>query len=108
MKTASYKFNHVGVPTDKEQPNEMFFEELQLYATDPAQTEYFIEYLRPAPGCTFFPILLEKPHVSLQVENLEEALKDENVIVPPFSPMPGRTIAFIEVNGFIFELAYDE
>ena len=108
MKTASYKFNHVGVPTDKEQPNETFFEELQLYATDPSTTEYFIEYLRPAPGCTFFPILLEKPHVSLQVENLEEALEGENVIVPPFSPMPGRTIAFIDVNGFIFELAYDE
>ncbi|MCL1896783.1 MAG: hypothetical protein FWG03_09575 [Clostridiales bacterium] len=108
MKTASYKFNHVGVPTDKEQPGEIFFEELQLYATDPAQTEYFIEYLRPAPGCTFFPILLENPHVSLQVENLEEALEGENVIVPPFSPMPGRTIAFIDVNGFIFELAYDE
>ena len=110
MKTGNYKFNHVGVPvaTENVQQNETYFEALKLYATDPSKTEYFIEYLRPEPGCTFFPILLEKPHVSLQVENLEEALKGENVIVPPFSPMPGRTIAFIDVNGFIFELAYDE
>ena len=108
MKTGNYKFNHVGVPTDKVQPDEMFFEELQLYATDPSKTEYFIEYLRPAEGCTFFPVLLENPHVSLQVDNLEEALKGEKVIVEPFSPMPGRTIAFIDVNGFIFELAHDE
>jgi len=108
MKTGSYKFNHVGVPTDKEQPDEIFFESLQLYATDPCKTEYFVEYLRPAPGCTFFPFLLENPHVSYQVENLEEALEGENVVVPPFSPMPGRTIAFIEVNGFYYELAYDE
>ena len=108
MKTGNYKFNHVGVPTDKVQENEIFYEELQLYATDPSQTEYFIEYLRPAPGCTFFPVLLENPHVSLQVENLEEALKGEKVIVEPFSPAPGLMIAFIEVDGFIFELACSE
>ena len=108
LKTGSYKFNHVGVPTDKEQPGETFFEDMMLYATDPAETEYFIEYLRPAPGCTFFPFLLENPHVSLQVDDLEEALKGEKVLVEPFSPMPGRMIAFIDVNGFIFELAHDE
>ncbi|MDR1133139.1 MAG: hypothetical protein LBL05_03200 [Synergistaceae bacterium] len=110
LKTANYKFNHVGVPiaTDNVQPDEIYFEALQLYATDPDKTEYKIEYLRPAPGCTFFPILLANPHVSYQVDDLEKALEGEKVVVPPFSPMPGRTIAFIEVNGFIFELAYDE
>ena len=105
MKTGNYKFNHVGVPTDKVQENEMYFEDLMLYATDPSTTEYFIEYLRPAPGCTFFPVLLENPHVSLQVENMEEALEGENVIVEPFEVAPGLWIAFIDVNGFIFELA---
>ncbi len=108
MKTANYRFNHVGVPTNKEQPNETYMEDMKLYTTDPAATNYFIEYLRPAEGCTLNPILLEKPHVSLQVENLEEALKGEKVVVEPFSPMPGRTIAFIDVDGFIFELAHDE
>jgi hypothetical protein len=108
MKTANYKFNHVGVPTDKEQADEIYFEDMQLYATDPSKTEYCIEYLRPEAGCKFFPILLENPHVSYQVDNLEEALEGEKVVVEPFSPMPGLRIAFIEVNGFIFELACND
>ncbi|MCL2112009.1 MAG: VOC family protein [Clostridiales bacterium] len=108
MKTANYKFEHVAVPTDKEQPGETYFEELKLYCTDPSKTEYFIEYLRPAPGCTFFPVLLENPHVAYKVDNLEEALKGETVVVPPFAPWPGRMIAFVDVNGLIFELIEDE
>ncbi len=108
MKTANYKFNHVGVPTTKEQPGETYFDNMKLYATDPSTTPYFIEYLRPAEGCTLAPVLLEKPHVSYQVENLEEALKGEKVVVEPFQPMPGLTIAFIEVNGCIFELACND
>ena len=108
MKTASYRFNHVGVPTKEVQQNEVYSEQMKLYSTNPDTTEYKIEYLRAAPGCTLNPILLEKPHVSVQVEDLAKALEGENVVVPPFSPMPGRTIAFIDVNGFLFELAHDE
>jgi hypothetical protein len=108
MKTDGWTFNHVGLPTDKVQKDEIHFKELGLYATDPAKTEFFIEYLRPEPGCTFFPILLKNPHVSYQVPDLNEALKGLKVVVEPFSPMPGRMIAFVEVDGFIFELAYDE
>jgi hypothetical protein len=108
MKTANYKFGHVGVPTDKPQEGEQYFAEMKLYCTDPNKTEYNIEYIRPEPGCTFFPILLEKPHVQYMVDDLEEAIKGENVVVPPFAPWPGRMIAFIDVNGFIFELAKDD
>jgi len=110
MKTANYKFDHVSIPvaTDNVQPNETYFPDMKLYCTDPSKTPYNVEYLRPEPGCTFFPILLEKPHLSYIVEDLDAALEGENVVVPPFSPWPGRTIAFIDVNGFIFELCYDE
>ncbi len=109
LKTANYRFSHIGVPiaTENVQPNETYYEELKLYCTDPDMTEYHIEYLRPAPGCTFFPILLDRPHVSMSVDNLEEAMKDEKVVVEPFDPFPGRTICFIDVNGLIIELSYD-
>ncbi len=108
MTACTYKFNHIGVPTNTPQENEVYFEALKLYATDPDKTPFNIEYLRPAEGCTFFPVLLNNPHVSYQVEDLEKALEGQKVVVEPFSPMPGRTIAFIDVNGFIIELSYDE
>jgi hypothetical protein len=105
MKTADWKFNHVGLPTDKVQKDETYFKDMGLYATDPTKTEFFIEYLRPEPGCKFFPILLNNPHVSYQVPDLDKAMEGLKVVVEPFSPMPGLKIAFVEVDGFIFELA---
>jgi len=107
MKTANYRFDHIAVPTKVEQPGETYFEEMKLFCTDPSKTEYNIEYLRPEEGCTFFPVLLENPHVAYHVDDLEEAMKDEKVVVPPFDPWPGRTITFIDVNGFIIELIKD-
>ena len=49
--------------------------------------------------------MLEKPHISYLVENLDEALEGENVIVEPFMPIPTRRLAFIDVEGCIIELA---
>jgi hypothetical protein len=39
------------------------------------------------------------------VENLDAALKGENVIIPPFLPIPTRRLAFIDVEGCLIELA---
>jgi len=107
MKTANYRFDHVAVPTKTPQANETYFEAMKLFCTDPGKTEYNVEYLRPEEGCTFFPVLLENPHVAYHVDCLETAMEGEEVVVPPFDPWPGRTIAFIRVNGFIFELIKD-
>jgi hypothetical protein len=105
MKDITYKFDHIGIPTVNPQANEMYLESVKLYATNPAETKYYVEYLRAEPGCTLAPILLEKTHVSYIVENLDKALEGENVVVPPFQPVPNRRIAFIDVEGCIIELA---
>lgn len=104
-KDMKLKFDHIGVPTKNPQEGEFYIEDGKCFCTDPVKTKYNIEFLRPEDGCPYPPILLEKPHVSYLVENLDEALEGENVIVEPFQPIPTRRLAFIDVEGCIIELA---
>ncbi len=104
-KEITYTFDHIGVPTKNPQDGEFYIEDGKCYATDPSKTKLNIEFLRPEEGCPYPPVLLEKPHVSYLVENLDEALKGENVIIEPFQPIPERRLAFIDVEGCLIELA---
>lgn len=104
-KEITYKFDHIGVPTKNPQEGEFYIEDGKCFATDPTKTKFNIEFLRPEDGCPYPPILLEKPHVSYLVENLDEALEGENVVVEPFQPIPTRRVAFIDFEGFLIELA---
>jgi alpha-acetolactate decarboxylase len=104
-KEITYTFDHIGVPTKNPQDGEFYIEDGKCYATDPTKTKMHIEYLRAEEGCPYPAILLEKPHVSYLVENLDEALKGENVLIEPFQPIPTRRLAFIDVEGCLIELA---
>lgn len=41
-----YRFDHIGLPTDKELPNEIFEEAFGLYRTEATGSRLHIEYLR--------------------------------------------------------------
>jgi hypothetical protein len=44
------------------------------------------------------------PHVAFEVDDLEDAIRDQKVIIHPNSPSNGVLVAFIEVNGAPVEL----
>jgi hypothetical protein len=98
-------FDHIGVPTKNSQDGEFYIEDGKCFATDPTKTKFNIEFLRPEDGCPYPPVILERPHVSYVVENLDEALEGENVLVEPFKPIPTRRLAFIDYEGMLIELA---
>ena len=43
------------------------------------------------------------PHVAFRVDDLEAALRGENVLIEPFNPSPGFTVAFTLKDGAVFE-----
>jgi hypothetical protein len=104
-KAITYTFDHIGIPTKNPQKGETYLPDGKCYTTDPTKTQFYVEYLRPEPGCPYPPVVLQKPHISYLVENLDEALKDKNVLIPPFQPIPTRRLAFIDVEGCLIELA---
>lgn len=90
------EFHHVGIPTKNPQPNEIYLEGAKLYVTDANAAPNRIEMLRFEPGSPLPEILKTTAHVAYVVDSLDAALAGQRVILPPFTPMPGVKVAFIQ------------
>ncbi len=100
------KFNHVGIPTQTPQANEVYAEGLKVWITDFNKSANKIEYLRFEKD-TWMPELLQTTaHLAYEVENLEEELKGAKVLVEPMQGGENLTIAFVEEEGIAIELMY--
>ena len=55
--------------------------------------------MRFEPGSPVPEIVRTVPHVAIEVDDLEEALKGKEILIPPNSPSAGVTVAFILDNG---------
>ena len=97
-------FNHFGVPVSEKQDNETYFEDIKVYATDPQDSPYKVEYLRFKPDSPMHKDIINHPHVSFEVDDLKAAIEGKNVIVEPFQVAENLQIAFINEKGAIIEL----
>ena len=90
------EFHHIGIPTPVTQPNEIHLADAKLFITDALQSEHRIEWLRFEPGSPMPELLRRTAHVAFTVENLDEALQGKKILLPPFSPMAGLRVAFVQ------------
>ena len=89
-------FHHIGIPSTKAQPNEIHLADVKLFITDASQTEHKIEWVRCEPGSPMPELLKTTAHVAYTVDDLDAALIGKKVLMPPWSPMPGLKVAFIQ------------
>jgi len=97
------QFHHIGLPTDISQPGEVYVAETKVWVTDPRNHPYKVEFLRYEKDSPVTGPLRDLPHIAFRVDDLDEALRDENVLLPPFSPSPGFTVAFVQRDGAVIE-----
>lgn len=93
------EFHHIGIPTAKVQPNEIYLESIKMYITDASKSAHHIEWTRAEASCPFPEVLKTTAHVAYTVENLDAAIQNQDVIWPPFEPLPGIRVAFILDDG---------
>lgn len=98
------KINHFGVPTQTPQAGEFYAEGLKVHLTDFTKSENKIEFLRFEEGSWMPKIIQEVAHIAYEVPNLEDALKDKEVIVEPMDAGNGLRIAFIVEEGIPIEI----
>jgi len=85
-------FDHVGIITLEPHPGESWVEFSQVWVTNPRAHPARIEYIRPKvmPDVPREPIglwkLWHRPHVAYRVDDLREAIRDEEVVLGPFDP----------------------
>lgn len=96
-------FHHIGLPTDQPQEGETYVAETKVWVTRPENHPYRIEFLRFESDSPVTGLLRDMPHLAFRVANIEAALEGEEVIMAPFQPMPGLTVAFFLKDGAVFE-----
>ena len=98
------KYNHVGIPTTRPYEGEIPLPHLKVTVSDHKNNQFGIQWQRYWEGAPVPELVKTVPHVAFEVDDLEAAIKDRQVIIEPNSPSQGVLVAFIEVNGAPVEL----
>ena len=98
------KYNHIGIPTKENFEGGIDIPELKMTVSDHANNPFGIQWQRYWENAPYPDLVKSVPHVAFEVEDMETALKNQEVIIAPNSPSEGLTVAFIEVNGAPVEL----
>ena len=101
-----WKYHHLGIPTNKEMPNERYLPQFKFYVSGFSTSPFGIEWMRFEPDSPIDKLIQTVPHIAFEVEDLDYELanRDLKVIAEPNLPADGIRVAMIEHNGAPIEL----
>lgn len=99
----TYEFHHMGIPVKEQKPGERYSEKFKMYTTDSISENYRIQFHRFEDGCLLHDLIQTMPHIAYKVSSLDEAIKNENIIMEPYEPFSGFKVAMIEKSGVPIE-----
>ena len=103
------KYHHLGIPTDKARAGEHYLEEFKVHVLPFNSNPYGVEWMRYEPGSPVPELVQKVPHIAFEVDDLIGEISGQEILIPPNSPSPGVTVAFIAHNGAPIEfLQYDQ
>ena len=97
------KFNHIGLPTHEPQPKETYVADTKVWVTDPADHPYRVEFLRFEDDSPVTGPLRDMPHIAYRIDDMDAAIAGKEVVLAPFTPMPGLSVAFVKEYGAVVE-----
>lgn len=98
------RFDHVGLITDEQKPNESWVEATRVWVTSPRAHACNIEWLRFEPDSPVTGPLRTEPHVAYRVADVDKAVKGHAVLAEPFDVGNGFvTVAFVDIDGAVVE-----
>jgi hypothetical protein len=93
------RYHHLGLPSDVPREGEYYIAELKVHVVPFDRNPYGIEWMRYEPGSPVPELVRRLPHLAFEVDDLEEEIAGCEVLIPPNSPSPGVTVAFIAHDG---------
>ncbi|WP_395947296.1 hypothetical protein [Caedibacter taeniospiralis] len=103
MTKLKFQYHHMGIPTSKKKPDEHYSSTFKMYTTK-GHNPFRIQYHRFEEGCPLHPLIQTRPHIAFKVEDLTESIKNQQVLMEPYSPFEGFKVAMIEIEGAPVEL----
>jgi hypothetical protein len=101
-----WKYHHLGVPTNREMPNERYLPKFGFYISGFDSSPFGVEWMRFEADSPMDELIQTVPHLAFVVEDLNYELSTRNfrVIAEPNPPSEGIRVAMIEHNGAPIEL----
>lgn len=97
-------FHHIGLVAQQPVPGEMYFESLKVWGTNPADDPNRVEWVRFAPDSPLANTPVAKmPHVSWQVDDLDQAIQGKQLAVGPIQVSESIRIAYFFQDGALVE-----
>lgn len=99
-----WRYHHLGIPYGEPRPGETHYEHLKVYVSGFDTSPYGIEWMRFEKDCQVPDIVRRVPHVAFEVDDLDVALKDKEILLEPGEPSGGVRAAMILHDGAPVEL----
>ena len=101
-----WKYHHLGIPTDKVMPEEIYLPQFGLFVSGFSSSPFGVEWMRFEENSPVDRLIQTVPHLAFEVVDLDYELSahDLKVITEPNSPSEGIIVAMIEHNGAPIEL----
>jgi hypothetical protein len=93
------RYHHLGIPTDLPREGETYLPEFGVHCAGFESSPFGIEWMRFEPDSPLPELIRTVPHIAFEVDDLEAAIEGREILVPPNSPSPGVTVAFIVDDG---------
>jgi len=83
-----WKYHHIGIPTDRIMPDEMYLPQFKFFVSGFSYSPYGIEWMRFEKDSPIDILIQTVPHIAFEVDDLDAELKkrDLNVIADPNPP----------------------
>jgi hypothetical protein len=103
------KYHHLGIPATEPHEGERHLPDFKVHISGFESSPYGIEWMRYEPGSPVPELIQRVPHVAFETDDLAAELAGQEILIPPNSPSPGVTVAFIVHNGAPIEfLQFDD
>jgi hypothetical protein len=101
-----WKYHHLGIPTKKSLPGEVYLPDLKFYVSGFNTSPFGIEWMRFEENCPLPELIKTVPHIAFEVENLDKEMaeNDFEIISEQGSPSEGVRVVMIKHNGAPIEL----
>ena len=99
-----WRYHHLGIPTTKVHSNETYLERYKMYVSGFDTSPFGIEWMRFEPDSPISELIQTVPHIAFEVDDLDSAIIDKELIGDITSPSKGTRVAMILDNGAPVEL----
>ncbi|VVC75602.1 hypothetical protein AQUSIP_08920 [Aquicella siphonis] len=99
IKTVTYEYHHMGIPTTQERPGERYSSTFKMFTSGGENSEFRIQYHRFEEDSPLHPLIKTVPHVAFRVSSIDEAIAGKTVILGPYYPFAGFRVAMIDDHG---------